>query len=490
LRSRIGAAAIRGLLAALLIVAGGDYGRASTFVPPPTNNPGGGNDRTGLYVVGGIVVGIIAAILLNRILAPPPPPPSSDQPPPPPPPPPGPTTQFTPRTFTTQAPGGGSGGSNVLTLRRGFDLPPLGVTAFVQDEVLTEGNIPDSVLQAIAAQFGLTPLETIRINLINRTLHRWKIGSGSVRDAIGQFARDTRFTGAQPIYLFKFAQGAAAPAANADQYAPAKLNIEGAHRLATGNGVRVALIDSAVDGGHPDLAGAIVETFNAVKDDAKPHPHGTGMAGAITARHTLLSVAPAVRLLTVEAFGSSDNSAEGTTLNILKGLDWAASQNARVVNMSFAGPADPRLRDALRAASNKGMVLIAASGNAGPNSPPLYPAADPNVIAVTATDAKNALFSQAVRGNHIAVSAPGVDVLVPAPGGAYQLSTGTSVAAAEVSGVAALMLERNPKLTGKEVRAILMRTALDLGPKGRDRLYGAGLVDALQAVTAASPPGH
>ena len=93
--------------------------------------------------------------------------------------------------------------------------------------------------------------------------------------------------------------------------------------------------------------------------------------------------------------------------------------------MSFAGPPDPRLRDALAKANNKGMVLIAAAGNAGPNSPPLFPAADPSVIAVTATNANDGLFEGANRGNYIAVAAPGVDILAPAPDGAYQFTTGT-----------------------------------------------------------------
>jgi len=131
--------------------------------------------------------------------------------------------------------------------------------------------------------------------------------------------------------------------------------------------------------------------------------------------------------------------------------------------------------------------LIAAVGNAGPNSPPLYPAADPNVIAVTATDSDDRLFRGANRGNYIAVSAPGVDILAPAPDGTYQLTTGTSVAAAEVSGIAALLLERNPSLTPDQVRKILMDTAKDLGAKGRDRDYGAGLVNALKAVESAKP---
>ena len=91
-----------------------------------------------------------------------------------------------------------------------------------------------------------------------------------------------------------------------------------------------------------------------------------------------------------------------------KGLDWAADQGARVVNMRFAGPSDPRLHDALAKAYKRGMVLLAAAGNAGPNSPPLYPGADPNVIAVTATDSRDALFPGANRGNYIAVAAPDI----------------------------------------------------------------------------------
>jgi subtilisin family serine protease len=192
-----------------------------------------------------------------------------------------------------------------------------------------------------------------------------------------------------------------------------------------------------------------------------------------------------VRLLAVRAFSTRANNVEGTTFTILKGLDWAAEKGARIVNMSFAGPSDPRLRDALDKAYKKGMVLIAAAGNAGPKSPPLYPGADKNVIAVTATDSNDAVFTGANRGDYIAVAAPGVDILAPAPDGTYQFTTGTSVATAEVSGVVALLLERNPALTPADVRRILMSTAKDLGPKGKDRDFGAGLVDALKAVNAA-----
>jgi subtilisin family serine protease len=210
------------------------------------------------------------------------------------------------------------------------------------------------------------------------------------------------------------------------------------------------------------------------------------MAGAIAARRNTLSAAPRVGVLAVRAFDPRTTGGDGTTFNIIKGIDWAVEQGARIINMSFAGPSDPRLNVVLERAAKRGVVLIAAAGNAGPNSPPLYPAANRHVIAVTATDIEDRLYTGANRGNHIAVAAPGVDVLAPAPGGNYQFTTGTSVAAAHVSGVAALLIERNPKLTPNDVRRILMRTATSLGRGERARDFGAGLVNAYQAVASAT----
>lgn len=128
--------------------------------------------------------------------------------------------------------------------------------------------------------------------------------------------------------------------------------------------------------------------------------------------------------------------------------------------------------------------MVAASGNAGAKSPPLYPAANGNVIAVSATDAHDKLFAASNRGGHVAIAAPGVDIFLPAPDGKYQMTSGTSFSAAYVSGLAALMLECNPALKPGEVRAILMKTARDLGSPGRDDQFGAGQADAFAAVSA------
>jgi subtilisin family serine protease len=257
--------------------------------------------------------------------------------------------------------------------------------------------------------------------------------------------------------------------------------------MVRGTNVTIAVIDSQIDAAHPDLEGVIAQQFSAVGAPEKPHAHGTGMAGAIASHQRLLGTAPGARLLAVHAFSSAATAAESTTFNILKGIDWSVREGARIINMSFAGPKDPSLERVLKLAYDKGIVLIAAAGNAGPKSPPLYPGADPNVIAVTATDVDDKLFTGANRGKYISVAAPGVDILVPAPEGDYQITTGTSIAAAEVSGIVALLLERNPKLTPADIRRILTMSAKRLGPGERDDNFGSGLIDPLQALQLADP---
>ncbi len=508
---------LRVLLAVALATATGvREGRAQTpcnnEVCPPTTPAGPGprsvgeggsnsNNNVGWYILGGVIAVVAGWAIKTQLFPDPPgpggPPPSrthtpdqpliSQQSPPANQPP-----VWPPSVNTAGGrPGGGQGNSGTpctQALRRGFDVPPLGAP-IVPNELILDipSSVPASTLDRIAASHSMTRVEITSFRLTGRTMHRWRINGGtSVADMIRNVVGDRQIAGAGANYLYALAEEQGVPA-NGDQYAPQKLNLAEAHRLAKGSRILVAVIDSEVDASHPDLVGAIAANFDASADDEKPHSHGTGMAGAIAARRLMLGTAPRVGLLTVRAFSTRANSAEGTTFNILKGLDWAATQGARVVNMSFAGPSDPRLRDALAKAKQKGIVLIAAAGNAGPNSPPLYPAADPNVIAVTATDSNDALFTGANRGKHIAVAAPGVDILAPAPDGTYQFTTGTSVAAAEVSGVAALLIERNPLLTPDEVKKILMGTARDLGPKGHDPGFGSGLVNALEAVMSARP---
>jgi subtilisin family serine protease len=364
-------------------------------------------------------------------------------------------------------------GSSARELRKfweRFDVPAPDETRIVPNEVILDvaSTVSESALDHIAARNEMTRLEVITVRLTGRTLHRWRInGNRSVRDTIIRLAYERVIAGAAPNYLYELTQHSSAPS-----YVVEKLDLPEAHRHATGGRVLVALIDSGVDASHPALAGAIVDGFNALPDN-EPDPHGTGMAGGI------VSVAPHVKIIPVRVFSAG---VKATTFNIIKGFDWAAKRGARIVNMSFTGPPDRRLRQMLLAASEDGIVLVASAGNAGPKAPPSFPGAEPNVIAVTATDENDEVFGEANRGHYITVAAPGVDVLVPAPDAAYQITTGTSIAAAEASGLAALLIERAPKLQQAAVRKIMMDTARDLGPAGHDPDFGAGLVNALGAV--------
>jgi subtilisin family serine protease len=331
----------------------------------------------------------------------------------------------------------------------------------------------------------LTRLETQSFALTGRTLQRWRIGGGaSVRATLLALRQRFAFViAAQPQWLYRGVQSqpaAPAPQAAPPQYVISKLRLTEAHRITSGDGVLVAVIDSRIDTRHADLAGAVAAEYDALGAQGPPHAHGTAMAGAIAAHGKLTGVAPKARLLAVRAFVGEGESAQGTTFNVLKGLDWAAGRNARIVNMSFAGPADSLLRDMLAKAYQRGIVLIAAVGNSGPRSPPLYPAADPHVIGVTAIGADDKLLQLANRGRQVTFAAPGVDVIADAPDDNYQFTTGTSVAAALASGVAALVLARDPKLSPAAVRQIMVRSARRIAGKRDD--IGAGELDALAAV--------
>ena len=362
----------------------------------------------------------------------------------------------------------------------------------VANELVAEidGALSDAQADQLARRHGLARLQSQNFPLIGATIGLFRItGRRSVEAASREFATDAGVRSVQPNFRYLLQDRAAAlTEGDPAQYALARLRLPEAHRLAHGANVTIAVIDSGIDFKHPELANSIAYAFDALGSKEGPHLHGTGVAGAIVAHARLMGSAPAAKILAIRAFGTAANGAESTSFVILKGLDYAAAHGAQIVNMSFAGPKDALIERGIAAAAAKGIVMVAASGNAGARSPPLYPAANANVIAVSATDAQDKLFAASNRGSYIAVAAPGVDIFLPAPDGKYQMTSGTSFSAAYISGVAALLLERNPALKPDELRAILTKTARDLGPPGRDDLFGAGEADAYAAVSSVVPP--
>jgi len=375
--------------------------------------------------------------------------------------------------------GNGPGRNAVQTV---LNLPA--VTGHIVAEI--DGALSPAQADALARRHGLVRLESQNFPLLNATIGLFRIADGRSMQVVSrELASDTSFRLVQRDFRYVLQeQKAVLSEGDPAQYALAKLRLPQAHTLAHGANVTVAVIDSGIDIKHPELANAIVDSFDALGSKEGPHVHGTGIAGAIVAHARLMGSAPAARILAIRAFGVAPNGAESTSFVVLKGLDYAITHGAQIVNMSFAGPKDGLIERGIAAAAAKGIVMIAAAGNAGPKSPPLYPAANGNVIAVGATDAQDKLFAASNRGSHIAVSAPGVDIFLPAPDEKYQMTSGTSFSAAFVSGLAALMLERNPALKPDDLRDILVKTARDLGTPGRDDLFGAGEADAYAAVMA------
>ncbi|HEX9361278.1 MAG TPA: S8 family serine peptidase [Bradyrhizobium sp.] len=393
---------------------------------------------------------------------------------------------------------GGSGGASGKNKDKNKNSGPRRIVAqtvlnqrTITGEIVAEIDSSLSVTQTdeLARRHGLARLQSQNFPLIGATIGLFRITDRrSAQTVSRELATEASIRSVQLNFRhFLQEQEAALTEGDPAQYALAKLRLPQAHTLARGANVTVAVIDSGVDVKHPELANAIADSFDALGSKEGPHVHGTGIAGAIVSHARLMGSAPAARILAIRAFAAAPNGGESTSYVILKALDYAAAHGAQIVNMSFAGPNDALIERGISAAVAKGIVMVAAAGNAGAKSPPLYPAANRSVIAVSATDSQDRLFAASNRGGHIAVSAPGVDIFLPAPDEKYQMTSGTSFSAAYVSGLAALLLERNPALKPDEVRAILMKTARDLGAPGRDDLFGAGEADAYAAVSAVAP---
>ncbi len=372
-----------------------------------------------------------------------------------------------------------------LSSHKAAPFEPAGPYLAGQVVVELAGATPPKTVAAIERRHRLTEVDGFVSTLTGRMVLLEQLQPPDFTpQQVASLTADRDVLAAQPNYLFELqaTSRAAAPAADpALQYAVAKLRLAEAHRLASGDKVLVGVVDSAVDVGHPELRGVIARSFDAMSGPQKPHAHGTAIAGLIAAHARLTGSAPSARILAAQAFAGDGEGAGGSSFYIVKAFDWTAANGARVINMSFAGPSDPALHRALEAAYASGVVLVAAAGNAGPKAPPAYPAAEPHVIAVTATDAQDQVFAGSNRGRYIEVAAPGVDLLVASPGGGYQLSSGTSLSAAEVSGIAALILERRPKLRPDAVRAALLAASRPLTAEGAFR---PRLIDAYRAVAA------
>lgn len=273
------------------------------------------------------------------------------------------------------------------------------------------------------------------------------------------------------------------------QYSLTKMNVQAAWDVTHGDGVVVAILDTGADFGHIDLAGKFVSNgrdfINNDNDASDDHGHGTHVSGIIAAATNngigVAGVGYNTRVLPVKVLAANGSGNHG---QIASGIMWAADQGARIINLSLGGPySSQTLEQAVDYAWSKGALVVSAAGNHG-GSTPNYPAAYTNVLAVCATDGGDTLGTFSGRGAWVDVCAPGVGILSTVRGGSYESWNGTSMAAPNAAGVAALALAACPTCTAAQLRNRLESTADSIGYSG---LVGRGRLNAARAVNNVRP---
>ena len=258
--------------------------------------------------------------------------------------------------------------------------------------------------------------------------------------------------------------------------------------ITRGAGVTVAVIDSG-SGPHPDLdvnmdvGRTIIDLNESVgMRDVSVEGHGTHVAGIIAAVADNgivgAGVAPQARILPIRTL-VSDGS--GRVDDVSKAIIFATNSGAKVINLSLGRETDYRdPTNAIQYAVDRNVLVVAAAGNAGVSAAPKFPAANDLTLAVTAVDRNNGVTSFDQRGEYIDLAAPGSSILSTASND-YKFLSGTSMAAAFVSGAAALLFAAQPSITAAQVRDVLQRTATDIGAPGRDTTFGFGVVNLVAA---------
>ena len=342
------------------------------------------------------------------------------------------------------------------------------------------------LLEAIADDHRLTSVEGWPMRSLGVHCAVFEVEAGaSVDGVIASLEADQRVESVQRMQAFEL-QASSGHGAWDDPYLSLQNSLSDsgitrAHRWATGKGVRIAIVDTGIDMHHPDLRGQAIETRNFVPGGAgAADRHGTAVAGVIASvagnRRGIVGVAPAARILALQACTQRDADGRGdcTSFSLARAIDHAITAGSDVLNLSLGGPSDALLERLLNAALARDIVVVAAQGNG--QRAAAFPAGVRGVIAVGSA-------SSAADATRLA--APGRDVLTLVPPDGYDYLSGSSMAAAHVSGIVALLLERAPSLHAAEVESLLLRTARPAGRAGPDSVPTVSACDALAALSAA-----
>jgi hypothetical protein len=246
--------------------------------------------------------------------------------------------------------------------------------------------------------------------------------------------------------------------------------------------IAVGVIDTGINPDHPTFASSRLEVHKLTPGDLDPSRaiHGTAVTALLIGDPASRSpgLLPGARVVAVDAFHTDGGDERADAFTLVAAMDLLAAKGIRVVNMSLAGPPNTVLERTVEKLSDRDILLVAATGNAGPKADPAYPAAYPNALAVTAIDRDGNVYRRAGQGPHVDLAAPGVEIWTAASVKGAKPKTGTSFAAPFVSAAAAAHLAADPQLSAEGLIGLLTASAKDLGDPGHDEIYGHGLVQA------------
>lgn len=285
-------------------------------------------------------------------------------------------------------------------------------------------------------------------------------------ETIKQLRADSRIVLAQENQVFAGLQSGKNNPLAAIAYGPHLVNADAAHHCTTGKGVKVAVVDTGAEQEHPDLKGRVTQSSNFVDggdSSFNSDRHGTAIAGVIGARANdgigIYGIAPDAEVSVMKACwypGFDDKKAQCSSWTLAKAVDAAISNGAKVINLSLAGPYDELLGKLLTAAHNKGISIVTATleNQPQPGFPAEFPTSIPVIAAGPDGKAPHPTWLNQYPG---VVVAPGVEILTTVPKAGYDLESGSSLAAAHVSGIIALLLELKPELTPEQIKLALMK---------------------------------
>lgn len=360
--------------------------------------------------------------------------------------------------------------------RSRIDYQDVALPESVAGQILFTYLGEEATARDIAQSSGMILIETYLITTLGISMGVAQIPAGTDPDTANQLYNnlmsDPRILSWQPNYIYQ-------PLAPRRKPLPVQFRLAGYEKNAQLEPVtgRIALIDTPVDIYHPVFAGQTIYQ-EIIRDKAAAAQHGTAIASMLIGQGNIIGGAQGAEIFSYGAFAQTEGGKVpiAETRDLVKAIDKALQQRPAVVNLSFGGPkSDPLLSQLFNYAETLDTCLIAAAGNGGKDGVIPFPASHDYTLAIMAIDKRKRAYKHATPGEHVDLAAFGVNVLGASPENKYVITSGSSFATAFLSGMAL-----RSGLCGKEggpsaMRAAFTGNAIDLGPKGRDDVFGYGL---------------